>query len=101
VRRTRALICGDRATLDVEDDRIVVTDRSGAVEELSITDAPDDSYHSSWFAGVAADFEDAVRYGPDSAVATANLAEARACVALTVAARQSALADGRELALPQ
>jgi len=99
VRRTRALISGDRATLDLEDDRIVFTDRTGSIEELSVTDAPDDSYHSSWFSGIAADFERAVCDGPDSAVATTNLAEARACVALSVAARESARSHGREIAL--
>ncbi|MGH7950169.1 MAG: Gfo/Idh/MocA family protein [Candidatus Binataceae bacterium] len=95
VRRTHAVIAGDRGTLDVEDDRIVVTDRSGAVEELPATDAPDDSYHSSWFAGMAADFEHAVFNGPGSAIAAGNLAEARACVAMTVAALDSARSDGR------
>jgi hypothetical protein len=54
---------------------------------------PDDSYHSTWFAGVAADFERAVHQTVsgrvESAAATENLAEARAALTLTLGAQES------------
>ena len=63
VRRTSALIYGEHASLEIEGDRVLLTDRAGKVEDLSVADIADDSYHSAWFAGVAEEFEQAVSRG--------------------------------------
>ena len=100
VRRTSALVYGDRASLEIEGERVTLTDRSGTVEDLSVADVADDSYHAGWFGAVAAEFEQAVAEGTDSPIALRNLAEARISLALIDAARQSATRDGVEISLP-
>jgi predicted dehydrogenase len=99
VRRTSAVIYGERASIEIEGDRVRLTDRSGKAEDLSVADIPDDSYHSAWFGGVAQEFEQAVSEGSNSSVAVArgNLAEARAALAIIDAARQSAVNNGIEI----
>jgi UDP-N-acetyl-2-amino-2-deoxyglucuronate dehydrogenase len=99
IRRTSALIYGERASLEIEGDRVMLTDRSGKVEDLSVADMADDSYHSAWFGGVAAEFEQAVLDGTDSPVAKRNLAEARAALKLIDAARESSINKGVEINL--
>jgi predicted dehydrogenase len=91
-RRTSALIYGELGMLEIEGDRVMFTDRSGRIEDLSVIDLPDDSYHSAWFAGMAEEFERAIRAGADCA--RVNLVEARAAVAMTAAARESASNGG-------
>ncbi len=93
-RRTSAVIYGELGMLEIEGDRMTFTNRSGRIEDLSVTDIPDDSYHSAWFAGMAEEFEDAVQAGADCAAARVNLAEARAAIAMTIAARESASNGG-------
>jgi UDP-N-acetyl-2-amino-2-deoxyglucuronate dehydrogenase len=97
IRRTSALIYGERASLEIEGDRVTLTERSGAVKDLSVADMADDSYHSAWFAGVAAEFEQAVTEGTDSLVAKRNLAEARVALKLIDAARKSSIKSGVEI----
>jgi predicted dehydrogenase len=98
VRRTRAMLYGSEAALEIDGDRVMLTARSGSSEDLSPTPEADDSYHSAWFAGVAADFERAVRQsiedGVESAAAAENLAEARAALASTLGARESSRQGG-------
>lgn len=94
VRRTRATLYGDRAIVDVEDDRIVLTDRAGAVEEFSVSDAPGDSYHAAWFVKVADEFQRAIREAPHSPITLANLLEARSALSLMIGARESASNGG-------
>ncbi len=89
-RKTSATIVGDTGTIEVGNERIVVTDREGRVETLAVNDIPDDSYHSAWFARMAAEFRDAVADGNNSGVARSNIDEARNALALIVAARESA-----------
>ena len=90
VRRTRAMLYGNEAALEIEDRRVVLTARSGTSEDLSPTPEADDSYHSAWFAGMAADFERAIRDGAGArAIAAENLAEARTALALTLGAQES------------
>lgn len=98
-RRTSAILYGDKGMLEIDDDRVTFTGRDGAREDLSRADAPDDSYHSAWFAAMAEAFEHAVAAGPGAAAATANLAEARDVLAMIVAARESAARDGVEIAI--
>lgn len=91
VRRTRAMIYGSEGALEIEDNRIALTARSGTSEDLSVTGEVDDSYHSAWFAGVAAGFERAIGEGGRSQAEVENLAEARMALTLTLAARESSL----------
>jgi predicted dehydrogenase len=99
VRRTSAVLYGEKGMLEIDDDRVTFTARDGAREDLSRADAPDDSYHSSWFAAMAAAFERAIADGPAGAAAIANLAEARDVLAMLVAARESSARDGVEVAI--
>jgi predicted dehydrogenase len=99
VRRTSAAIYGERACLEIEGDRVTLTERSGKVEDLSVADAAEDSYHSAWFSGVAQEFERAVTEGTDSPVARRNLAEARVALMLIDAARRSSASHGVEIDL--
>jgi len=94
VRRTSAVIYGEHGCLEIEGDHVSLTDRKGAVEDISVVDAADDSYHSAWFGAMAADFIRAVAAGPDSPLVRQNLTEARASLALIEAARQSAANGG-------
>src|SRR5271167_4220677 len=94
VRRTSALIYGERACIEIEGDRVTLTERSGKVEDLSVADIADDSYHSAWFDGVAEEFERAVAEGTDSPTASRNLTEARVALMLIEGARTSAANNG-------
>jgi predicted dehydrogenase len=89
-RRTSALVYGEAGMLEIEGDRVRFTGRSGASEDVAVADIPDDSYHSAWFGGMAAEFERAMAEGPGGPTATTNLGEARSTLALIIAARKSA-----------
>jgi len=93
------MIYGENAIIEIEGDRVLMTDRAGSTQDLSAPDLPDDSYHSAWFAGVAGEFERAITAGPGSHLALENLAEARFALALTIAARRSAEQGGIDVAL--
>jgi predicted dehydrogenase len=103
VRRTRAMLYGSEAALEIDGDRMVLTARSGNSEDLSVTPETDDSYHSAWFAGMAADFERAVRQsveeGDESIIAAENLAEARVALALILGAQESSRQGGGRVKL--
>jgi predicted dehydrogenase len=94
VRRTSAVIYGERGCIEIEGDRVTLTNRKGAIEDLSVADAADDSYHSAWFGAMAADFIGAVAAGPRSPIVRENLAEARGSLALIEASRESVLSGG-------
>jgi predicted dehydrogenase len=94
VRRTRAMLYGSEASLEIDGDRVILTARSGKSQDLSPKPEADDSYHSAWFAGTAADFERAIDEGAESAAAQENLAEARAALLLTLGARESSRQGG-------
>jgi predicted dehydrogenase len=101
VRRTRAMLYGSEAALEIDGDRVTLTARSGKSEDLSPTPETDDSYHSAWFAGVATDFERAVHErvesGVESVMAAENLAEARGAIALTLGAQESSRQGGAQV----
>jgi predicted dehydrogenase len=103
IRRTRAMLYGSEAALEIDGDRMVLTARSGNSEDLSVPPEIDDSYHSAWFAGMAADFERAVCEGVEGSVesvmAGENLAEARAALALTLGAQESSRQGGGRIKL--
>ena len=69
----------------------------GAPEEIRAFDAglSDGSHHPDWFGAVAQKFVDAVRGADDGA----NLLEARICLAIETAARESSRRGGERLAI--
>ncbi len=88
VRRTSASIRGDLGTLDLEGNSLRLTS-SGASQDLSVVDAADDSYHSTWFGSLAAEFESAIA-SDDELVVETNLAESRIALAIILEARAAA-----------
>ncbi|HYL58761.1 MAG TPA: Gfo/Idh/MocA family oxidoreductase [Candidatus Acidoferrales bacterium] len=99
VRKTSALIEGEKGSIEIDGERVTLTDRAGGSADLSVPDMADDSYHSAWFAGVAEDFERAVTEGPESATARLNLEEARAALSVIAAARESSSIGSAEIKL--
>jgi predicted dehydrogenase len=96
-RRTSARIVGERGRLEIEGDRVLLVDERGKADDLSIADAPDDSYHAAWFAGVASEFETALAAGPASDGARLNRTGARTCIAIIEVARLSSSQRGARL----
>jgi predicted dehydrogenase len=95
-RRTSARIVGARGRLEIEGDRVLLIGESGRATDLSIADAPDDSYHAAWFAGVATEFEAALATrGAEGA--RRNRLEARNCIAIIEIARRSAAEGGMRI----
>lgn len=99
-RRTLATVYGDEALIAIEGNHLTLTDRTGRMSDYSMSDLPEDSYHSSWFAGIAADFARAMNEGASGPTQLENLAEANAAVALIKAARESAASGGVSVTLP-
>src|SRR5438128_2689439 len=75
VRRTAAVIVGTQGLLEIEGDKILLTEISGKSSNYSVTD-PDESYHASWFSAAATDYERALNNGPQGELARVNLDEA-------------------------
>ncbi|MGD0072789.1 MAG: Gfo/Idh/MocA family oxidoreductase [Candidatus Binataceae bacterium] len=98
VRRTSAMLYGSKAILEIEGDHVILTSQSGKREDLSVADAPDDSYHSAWFGNLAAEFE-SVLTGANPRAAASNIIEARTALVLILAARQSNDSDGSSIDL--
>lgn len=96
-RRTLVTIHGGSGVLRVEGGGVVVA-KPGEPERSwpSERDAPDDSYHASWFPGVLDAFADAVR---EPGSAADNQREALLCQAVIDAAYVSAARDAAEVAL--
>jgi predicted dehydrogenase len=94
-RRTSAVIYGDKAMLEIEGNRVLLTERSGIANDYSVSDAPDDSYHAGWFAEVAEHFEQALPDGPSSPFVRENQAEARTALVLMLGTRESATSEGK------
>lgn len=99
VRRTAALIVGTAGLLEIDANKIVLTERSGRTAHYSVNGGPDDSYHAPWFAAAAADYARALNNGPGSDFTRINLDEAATALAMIVAARQSARVHGSAVAL--
>ncbi len=99
-RATTAVLEGDAASVEIDGDRLTLTTlATGRRSTFTVEDAPDDSYHRAWFAGVAEEFERAIATGPASAGARQNLREVRIALDLIAAARASARRDGLPVAL--
>ncbi len=82
LRRTSAMIYGSDAILEIDENRLTLTTRGGTVEDHSVTDAGDDSYHPTWFGGMAEQLERAIREGCNGPTMRANLAEASGALAI-------------------
>jgi predicted dehydrogenase len=98
-RRTSAALYGDRGLLEIEGDRVLLTTGDGSIEDHSVADAPDDSYHRPWFADLTSLFLNAIAEGPDGTLVRTNHAEVRFALAATAAARASAACGGGSEAL--
>ncbi len=99
-RKTSALIGGDGGSIEIEEDQFRLIDGAGRAEERRLVDQADDSYHGSWFGGMAATFVAAVAAGPSAPEGRENLDEAREAVAIVTAARESAARGGLRVELP-
>jgi predicted dehydrogenase len=99
VRRTTTVIVGTAGLLEIEGNKILLTERSGRSTDCSVLDALEDSYHAPWFERAAADYERILNHGPHAELARANLHEAAIALTLTIAAQRSAAQDGRVVAL--
>jgi predicted dehydrogenase len=98
-RRTSATLYGDRGLLEIEGDRVLLTTHDGSVEDHSVADAPDDSYHRPWFGDLTSLFLNAIAEGSDGTLVRTNHAEVRFALAATAAARASAACGGASEAL--
>jgi predicted dehydrogenase len=99
VRRTTTEIVGTAGLLEIEGNKILLTERSGRSADYSLTDTPEDSYHAPWFTAAVGDYERVLNQGPHAELARVNLLEAATALRLTAAARRSAAQDGRAIAL--
>ncbi len=93
-RRTSAVLYGDEAMLEIEEGSIRLTSRSGVSEDLSVLEEADNSYHPTWFASLAREFETAIEQGPGGEIARRNREEAAAALAMLKAAQASHAAAG-------
>ena len=88
-RRTSALLYGSEGMLEIEEDSLRMTSRSGAVEQLPVIEEPDNSYHPGWFAALAQEFETAIAQGVEGPIARQNQAECAIALAMLNAAKAS------------
>jgi predicted dehydrogenase len=94
VRRTSATLYGDRGLLEIDGDRVMLTNHDGSIEDHSVVDAPDDSYHRPWFVDLTSLFLDAIAEGADGPLVRRNHAEVRFALAATAASRASDTSEG-------
>jgi len=94
-RKNWARLAGTEGVIEVRDDTLVL-ERAGS-EQRWVFDAglSDGSHHPDWFGAVAARFLDAVQGADDGA----NLREARICLAIETAARESSRRGGARQAI--
>jgi predicted dehydrogenase len=100
VRRTSATLYGDRGLLEIDGDRVILTDHRGSREDHSVLDAPDDSYHRPWFADLTSLFLDAIAEGAGGPLVRRNHAEVRFALAATTASLASSTSEGAAKPLP-
>ena len=99
VRRTSAILYGLDGMLEIEDSAIRLTSRSGTREELPVIEEPDNSYHPTWFAALAEEFEAAITQGPQGPIAQQNQSESTDALAMLEAAKASHAANGAPIFL--
>jgi predicted dehydrogenase len=98
-RRTTMVVVGTGGLLEIDGERILLTERSGHSADYSVIDTPEDSYHASWFEAAAVDYEQVLHLGSYAELAHLNLREAAAALRLILGVRRSAAQDGRTVAL--
>jgi predicted dehydrogenase len=90
-RRNLIVVGGDRGSVVIDDDRLLLMPREGAwSERVFETPLSGGSHHADWFGGLLEAFHAEIT---DPAARGANLREAGWCVALTDAAYRAAGAD--------
>jgi predicted dehydrogenase len=95
VRRNQAIVQGKTGTLLIDDDRILLTTRSGEREEIKFEAALSaGSHHADWFKALLPEFITEIK---DPAKRGVNFKEAGWCLALTSAAYQSNLLGFKEV----
>ena len=98
VRRNWAEVGGSAGMLELHDDTLVLKSGGPAADASWPCPPPmsDGSHHPDWFAAVASQF---LAETTGAAPRGVNLAEARLCVALEHAARESSRQKGREISV--
>jgi predicted dehydrogenase len=99
VRRTSAMLYGSQGTIEIEESSVRLSTRSGVTEDVPVVEEPDNSYHPTWFAGLAQEFETAIAQGPQGPIALQNRGEAAVALALLDAAKESHAGGGVPIAL--
>lgn len=95
MRRNHVIVQGQRGTLLIDDDRLLISTHEGRREEISFPIAlSTGSHHADWFESLLPMFVVEVK---DPAKRGRNLREAGWCLALTSAAYQSSLQGFKEL----
>jgi predicted dehydrogenase len=98
-RATTARIDGAEGLLSIDGTRLELRTRDGNLEDCSVADVPDDSYHPSWFAGMAAEFVRAIEQRFGGPAMAENIAEAENAVAVIEAARKSSQLGGSRVSI--
>jgi predicted dehydrogenase len=96
VRRNWAEVGGTVGTLELQDDTLVLKSAGADCSWPCPPPMSDGSHHPDWFDAVASRF---LAESSGEAPRGANLAEARLCVALEHAARESSRQGGREISI--
>jgi len=95
MRRNSLIVQGQKGTLLIDDDRLLLTTPDGKrEEEMFASPLSGGSHHADWFGPLLQDFVDEVR---DPARRGRNFREAGWCLALTTAAYQSNLQGFKEI----
>jgi predicted dehydrogenase len=97
MRRNSVIIQGDKGTLLLDDDRLLLTTHDGQREEITFDSALSaGSHHPDWFHNLLPDFLEEIK---SPAKRGANFREAGWCVALTCAAYESNVRGFQEVAV--
>jgi len=98
VRRNWAEVGGRAGTLELRDDTLVLKSSGAAPDSAWPCPPPmsDGSHHPDWFDAVASEF---LAEATGAAPRGVNLAEARLCIAVEHAARESSRQNGREISV--
>ena len=97
MRRNSAMVQGERGTLLLDDNRLLLTTHDGPREEIAFDSAlSEGSHHPDWFHTLLPDFLEEIK---NPAKRGTNFREAGWCVALTCAAYESNLRGFQEVAV--
>jgi predicted dehydrogenase len=97
MRRNNAIVQGQKGTLLIDDDRLLLTTHEGKKEEIPFAAALSaGSHHADWFRSLLPDFLEEIR---NPTKRGQNFKEAGWCVAMTCAAYESNLRGFQEVAV--